>query len=166
MEQERPEFWDLIAEHRAALWRFSLALTRSPDEAKDLVSDTVLAAFRSYPKLRDTSALRKSLFTTAVRIHRRQKWRLRIFEKTESFDVMYERTSESQYDVEQLMAALDQLPEKQREALILFELSGFSIEEIRDLQGGSISGVKTRLVRGREVVRAMLTEVQQGLMVA
>jgi DNA-directed RNA polymerase specialized sigma24 family protein len=49
---------------------------------------------------------------------------------------------------------------------VLFELSGFSIEEIREIQGGSISGVKTRLVRGREALRSMLTEFERVLIAA
>ncbi len=48
------------------------------------------------------------------------------------------------------------LPEKQREALALFEISGLSIEEVREIQGGSLSAVKMRLVRGREQLALLL----------
>jgi RNA polymerase sigma-70 factor (ECF subfamily) len=167
MHEGRPDFWELIAEHRAELWRFTLALTRSRENAKDLISDTVVAAFRSYPKLRDATAFRKFLFTIATRIQRRQKWRQRIFTRAEEgMDHLFEGPSESEHDIEKLMSALNRLPEKQREALVLFELSGFSIEEIREIQGGSISGVKTRLSRGREAVRGMLTEFERVLIAA
>jgi len=54
------------------------------------------------------------------------------------------------------------LPDKQREAIVLFELSGFSIEEIRELQGGTISGVKMRLKRGRNQLRLWLEDPSEN----
>jgi DNA-directed RNA polymerase specialized sigma24 family protein len=41
---------------------------------------------------------------------------------------------------------------------VLFEISGFPLEEIRQLQGGTLSGVKSRLKRGREQLRVWLLE--------
>jgi RNA polymerase sigma-70 factor (ECF subfamily) len=54
--------------------------------------------------------------------------------------------------------ALARLPEKQREAVILFEISGFSLAEIREIQGGSLSGVKSRIVRGRDNLANLLRD--------
>jgi len=56
-----------------------------------------------------------------------------------------------------LHRALALLPEAQREALILFEISGFSIKEVAGLQAASISAVKQRLKRGREKLTEILT---------
>ena len=69
MQNDTKIFWDLIEEHRASLWRYALALTRSRDESKDLLSETVLSAYASFPKLRDLGGFRKSLYTIASRIH-------------------------------------------------------------------------------------------------
>ncbi|HEX5315660.1 MAG TPA: RNA polymerase sigma factor, partial [Candidatus Kapabacteria bacterium] len=152
-------FWQLVEEHRAGLWRFALGLTRSREEARDLVSETVLAAHRSFPKLRDREAFRKSLMTIAARIYRRQRWRRRIFSDADAAPEMaVEFTRESSYDLDLLMQTLDKLPERQREAILLFEISDFSIEEIRTVQGGTLSGVKARLKRGREALRAKLVD--------
>jgi len=41
----------------------------------------------------------------------------------------------------------------QREAIVLFELDGYSLEEIATIQGVTLSAVKTRLARGREKLR-------------
>jgi RNA polymerase sigma-70 factor (ECF subfamily) len=62
------------------------------------------------------------------------------------------------YDVEVLYSLLEKLPPRQRECVVLFELSGFSLEEIRQVQGGTLSGVKSRLKRGREQLRRWLLE--------
>ncbi len=61
-------------------------------------------------------------------------------------------------DVEVLNSLLAKLPSKQRESIVLFELSGFSFDEIRQLQGGTLSGVKSRLKRGREQLRIWLQD--------
>jgi len=158
--REKPDvFWQLVEEHRAGLWRFALGLTRSREEARDLLSETVLAAHRSFPKLREREAFQKSLMTIAIRIYRRQRWRRRIYrDVTEPTEMAAEHNSESSYDLDLLMRALDTLPERQREAVLLFEISGLSIEEIRTVQGGTLSGVKARLKRGREALRAKLLD--------
>ena len=48
---------------------------------------------------------------------------------------------------------LGTLPDVQREAIVLFEMQGFSIDEIASLQRASVSAVKSRLARGREAMR-------------
>jgi RNA polymerase sigma-70 factor (ECF subfamily) len=53
-------------------------------------------------------------------------------------------------DIHFLYLALQQLPEEQRECIILFEISGFSIKEIAQTQQAGESAVKQRLKRGRE----------------
>jgi RNA polymerase sigma-70 factor (ECF subfamily) len=49
--------------------------------------------------------------------------------------------------------ALAALSPDQREAVVLFEIEGFSVIEIAGLQGASPSAVKSRLARGRERLR-------------
>jgi DNA-directed RNA polymerase specialized sigma24 family protein len=46
-----------------------------------------------------------------------------------------------QMEVEALYRAMKRLPEKQREAVSLYEISGFSLAEVQQIQGGSLSGV-------------------------
>ncbi len=134
-------------------------LTHSREDARDLVSETVLAAHRSFSKLRDHAAFRKSLMTIAIRLYRRQRWRGRIFRDIdEAREIATGGTRESNYDLDLLMQALGKLPELQREAVLLFEISGLSIEEIRIIQGGTLSGVKARLKRGRESLRVLLMD--------
>lgn len=64
----------------------------------------------------------------------------------------------SKPDVEILYKALDKLPEKMKTTVIMYEISGLSLEEIREIQGGTLSGVKSRLVRGRTMLKEILTE--------
>ncbi len=46
--------------------------------------------------------------------------------------------------------ALDQLPEKYRTVLVLFEIEGLSTQAIADLRGLKLATVKVQLMRARE----------------
>ena len=59
-------------------------------------------------------------------------------------------------DVELLYAALDRLPNDQREAVVLFEVSGLPMAEIAAIQNCSEGTVKTRVSRGRAKLRGLL----------
>jgi RNA polymerase sigma-70 factor, ECF subfamily len=61
----------------------------------------------------------------------------------------------------ELYTALRKLNEKQREAIVLFEINGFTIKEIAVMQGLSESGVKSNLKRGKEQLGRLLTEPTQ-----
>lgn len=135
------------------LCRFARAMTRDREEARDLVADTLLVAWEGFDRLRDDLAFQSWLFTIARRsMHRGRRRRERFTEFDRELAEQIPdpgATRECTSDVERLYQTLARLPEQQREALVLFEISGFSIEEIRQLQGGTISGVKGRLRRGR-----------------
>ncbi len=152
-------FWDLLELERERIWQLSFALTGSYDEACDLASETFLAAYKSFPSLRDTTAFRKFLSTITIRLHRRKRWRAKIFRPLqEAENSSYEMTRESSYDLDLLLSALTKLPALQRETIVLFEISGLSQNEIQEIQGGSLSGVKSRLTRARENLKRILID--------
>ena len=49
--------------------------------------------------------------------------------------------------------ALEILPAVQREAVVLFDIDGYSLEEVAAMQDVSLSAVKSRLARGRARLR-------------
>ena len=161
MIDDRSErFLRLYEPHRDSLWRFVRSMVRSPHEAEDVVSETVLQALEGLHRLRDDQAFVSYLFTISSRIVKRTRWRRRLFGDYDDEAVANRQHSDplpdTQADVEILRQALQQLPVKTREALIMFEINGFSLEEIREVQGGSLSGVKSRLVRGRKSLARLL----------
>ncbi|MDP4200126.1 MAG: RNA polymerase sigma factor [Bacteroidota bacterium] len=164
VETTHEDFWELVDRERHSLWQLARGLARSYDEACDLMSDTWVAAYRSFPNLRDPSAFHAFVSTIAVRLHRRRRWRGRLFVPlSEAGEAPYELTSESAYDLAVLIAALNRLPLREREALVLFELSGLSLKEIQTIQGISLSGVKSRLARARRSIKTMLSDTPTEL---
>jgi len=157
--EKQQKFLALLQPVYDGLYRFIYALTRNRDKADDLMSETILQAYERFETVRDTKAFFSFVLTIAKRIHKRREWRARLFIfDSDTIEQTYGSTSspETATDTELMLHALDRLPAKQREALILFEISGFSIEEICALQGGSLSGVKSRLARGRQKLAELL----------
>ena len=59
-------------------------------------------------------------------------------------------------------AALSQVPEPFRTTLILRDIEGFVYEDVAEIQGVNLGTVKSRLVRGRALLKAILAESQPG----
>jgi RNA polymerase sigma-70 factor (ECF subfamily) len=161
-QEKQKVFLDLILPVRQKLEKYASAMARNREDARDLVSETILIAYQNFESIKKRESFMYYLFTIASRLHRRRQWKKRIFssleiEKTENFP-SNGHSPDNGVEMHLLYAALDKLPEKQREAIVLFELSGFSIEEIKDVQGGTISGVKSRLKRGREQLNVLLSD--------
>ncbi|MCX6155762.1 MAG: RNA polymerase sigma factor [Candidatus Kapabacteria bacterium] len=153
-KEKQEKFLDLLDQHKERFSRFARAITGNRDDALDLINDTIVAAFENFEKIRNHYAFGAYIYSIALRIYKRKVWRSRIFgvlnQEYEEIIPVRESNAETNIDVEILYKALDKLPESQKEAVILFEISGFSLEEIQAIQGGSLSGVKSRLKRARE----------------
>jgi RNA polymerase sigma-70 factor (ECF subfamily) len=166
-EDKQILFLELFEPCRESLVRFVKAMTRNNDYSKDLVQETILRAYDKFDKLKEYNAFQSYLFSIASNIYKRYKWRRRFFWDTDSsdesdniFENIHSRETEtdSNYDIEILWKALSKLPEKQREAIVLFDIIGLGIEEIREIQGGSPSGIKSRIQRGKQELSEMLTQ--------
>ena len=153
-------FLALLDEHSAAFERYAFAITGSSEDARDLVGESLLRAWQAFDTLRDPSSFRFFLITIAKRLHWRMKKRRALFlpfdRSHEGLQVDRTQSAETSADVDALNGAIAQLPPKMREALVLFELTGLSLKEIRDLQGGTLSGVKSRVARARKRLAQLL----------
>lgn len=153
-KDKQREFIYLLEPVRSGLSRYAMALCNNREDAHDLVSDTVLAAYESYEKIRNKGAFTAYLFSVARKIFHKKLRRKKFFAIFNEEDASNIRSKDANpevsTDISYLYESLAKLPDSQREALILFEISGFSIEEISKIQKVGISGVKSRLKRGRE----------------
>ena len=139
-------------------------LCRSAEDGDDLYQESVLRAFDRLDTLRDESRFRSWFYAMLLNRHRSRHrsafWR-RVLPWEEAFRDREEPAEHTAVDwaEERLRAgrvarALATLPAVQREAVVLFELDGYSIEEIAGMQQASVPAVKSRLSRGREKLRS------------
>jgi len=138
-------------------------LSRSTEDGDDLFQEAVIRAYEKISTLRDESRFRPWFYSVLLSVHRNRSrrgfWRrfLSLERKDgKSVDVAGEDGAswdEDRQGTERVSRALAGLPPEQRETVVLFELEGFSIEEISAVQKVSLSAVKSRLARGRKRLR-------------
>lgn len=139
--------------------RFVHSMVWNSEDARDIISETVLIAYESFDKVEQPESFLYYLFSIASRLakkreRRKKYWVVLGSEQVES--IPSPESGESTVMLWELNAALDKLPIKQRETITLFEISGFSIKEIAKMQGSTESGVKSRLVRARKALAILL----------
>ncbi len=140
--------------------RYCSALAYGKMDAQDLVQDVLLSAFQGFERIEKKDELLHYL-VRAARYRAISAWRMlrrneAICEKQAARLRDRGATSEMLVDVGIVYDALHKLPSAQREALILFEISGLSMAEIAEIQSCSEGAVKTSVSRGRAKVRSLL----------
>jgi RNA polymerase sigma-70 factor (ECF subfamily) len=154
------EFLALYEPQQERLERFVLYLTRNRETARDVVGETVLIAYENFEKMHDRQAFLSFLFTIASRVFKNSREHNERFKKAEAQDIgelLCTRDSpETLADVQFLHEAIHRLPEDYREAIILAEIMGFSHKEIAEIQNARVAGVKVRIFRAKQKLRAML----------
>lgn len=146
-------------------YRFCRAISGNADDAEDLLQDSILNVIQSFEKIRDKSAFKAYLFSVASNLHkmklRRHKFKAEFNDNEIKELIDSSQDQESIVDFKIIYEKILSLPKKISETLILYHISDLSIEEIKKIQGGSLSGVKQRLKRGREkVIELLNTPVQ------
>lgn len=140
--------------------RFCKARVYGEMDFRDLMQETVIVALERFDQIRDKESFLSFLFGTSIRILANAQRRVREEKWSDGYENRQSQANaaEHQLEVADLYKALGCLPDAQREALILFEISGFSIREITEIQQASEAAVKQRLVRGRQELGRLLSE--------
>ena len=161
LEEEKKRFLELLEPIRPGLARYCRAICRDRETSRDLASETILIAYEHFSSMSgDDKSFASYLFITATRLNKRWLWRGKrkvAYDADRALEIRdHNPPPDTGAEVELLYTALKRLPLAQREAVIMFEISGLSLEEIRQIQGGSLSGVKSRVARGREKLAKLL----------
>lgn len=163
MENENQNiFFELYKPLHTDLFRFCRALTLNREDAEDLVNDTVIAVYQSFKEIRNKAAFKSYLFSVAANLNKQRIRRRKLSFMLDEAEINYltDNSLHPEYLTEfnLIHKEILNLPAKTSEAIILFHILGFKLEEIQTIQGGSLSGVKLRLKRGRENLLANLNE--------
>lgn len=175
--KKQDDFNEEIIPHLDALYNFALRLTSDPNEAEDLVQDTVVKAYRffsSYEKGTNAKAwLFRILKNSYINNYRKKSKKPQQvdYDEVSTFyeTVRAERTNTS--DLEDKMyrelmddditGALEQLPEDFRTVVLLCDVEGFTYEEIANMLDVPIGTIRSRLHRGRNLLKAQLMQYAQ-----
>ena len=133
--------------------------------AEDAAQEAFFEAYRTISKLREPAAFagwfRRIVFKQCDRITRRNSV------ATVPIDGTHEALAEASADAErkaEVLGAVQQLPEHERETMLLFYISGYSMEEVATFLEVPVSTIKGRLHSARERLRAILFDsLEDGL---
>ncbi len=140
----------------AAQYCRALCANWSPDEAEDVLQQALLKALKNYSGLADKTKFKSWLFrvitNTFYNEARGHFWkRFLPFDAVtdEEFPAIYTDWPDSSLEL-RLHTALSLIKKRDRAAILLYEIAGFSISEIAEIQNDkSLSAVKSRLSRAR-----------------
>ncbi|MFD1881779.1 RNA polymerase sigma factor [Paracoccus pacificus] len=154
-----------LVNHLPALRAFALSLTRESASADDLVQDTIVKAWTNMDKFQAGTNLRAWLFTILRNTFysARRKTRREVSD-TDGIHAARQATRpehDGRLALNDFRAAFAQLPDEQREALILVGASGFSYEEAAQMTNVAVGTVKSRANRGRRRL-ADLLQLEEG----
>ena len=155
-DQTRDSILSAIPNLRA----FAISLSGNVDRADDLVQETILRALANIDSFQPGTNMSAWLFTILRNLFRSEYRKRR--REVEDATGMYAESMKSQpeqgsrLEFEELRAALAQLPDDQREAVILVGASGFSYEEAAAICGCAVGTIKSRVNRARSKLAAML----------
>lgn len=143
--------------------RFAHALSRNTADADDLTQAAVERALRSRDQWEPGTRLdswlyriMRNLWIDTVRSRRRKDDMHAPVEEAERIGEDPRSAIEASIDLRKAMAAMQRLPDEQREIVALILIEGFGYRECSEILGLPIGTVSSRLVRGRTALLQMM----------
>jgi RNA polymerase sigma factor (sigma-70 family) len=155
---DRGAFEAIYRRYHQDLYRFCLAMVGNPHDAQDTLQNTMVKVLRGLPGEKRTIRLKPWLFRIArnesIETLRKRRDSTEL-EPEQSVVVGVTETAEARERLRTLLADLNQLPERQRSALVLRELSGFDFEQIGATFGTSAAVARQTLYEARLSLRQL-----------
>jgi RNA polymerase sigma-70 factor (ECF subfamily) len=163
--QQKIRFEQLVLPHLDAALNLARWLLRNPADAEDVAQDAMVRAYRFFDQFRGGDArawllqiVRNSCYTWLQRKRPADLMAEFNEELHQTPDPDPEKLAVLASDKEMLTRALEALPPRAREVLVLRELEGCSYKEIAEITGLAIGTVMSTLSRGRERLQQAVTQ--------
>ena len=162
-----PDIERLFRDHNDALLRFIAAKLGSTQEAKEIAQEAYVRLL-SLDHREAVSYLRAFLFKTAanlatdrLRQRARRGWLVTRHDVNFApFELSPERQIEGEQAMEQLRTAIDELPDKCREAFLLYRLDGLTCQQVATRLGLQERMVWVYIARALEYLRSRLERLE------
>lgn len=154
----REEFIRQTEAVQGALRRFLTAICSGNTAlADDIAQEALVKAYLMADSLRDASKFKPWVYRIAYNSflnHRRSLQPVADYSEASAIHTI--DSADDGFKYQALYAALDRLGERERTAVLLFYLDGYSIKEIAEITEASQDAVKQQLSRGRTRLREIL----------
>jgi RNA polymerase sigma-70 factor, ECF subfamily len=160
---ERTEFDRLAAELRPSLHRYCARMTGSVVDGEDVVQEALLKAIEALPRTallaNPAGWLFRIAHNAALDFLRQQKRRHAVLADDDVAKIAATRDPVGEREIAAAgLRTFMRLPPSQRSSVILSDLLGYTLEEIREIVGGTVPAVKSALQRGRQRLRDLARE--------
>ena len=165
-ERPRPlddaAFKEQLAQVIPHLRAFGRSLSGNRDTADDLVQETLLKAWAARQRFQAGTNMRawtfiilRNLFLSQMR---RSKFKGEWDDLTADKLLAAPASQDRHVELGDMQRALMELPETQREALILVGAGGFAYEEAAEICGCAVGTIKSRVARGRAALEQIMED--------
>ena len=168
---DRSAFGELVERHKDGLVNYLTRLCGNPEQAEDLAQEAFLRLYERSGQYREEGKLQAYLFRIGTNLFRSQKrreqrWRrlgLLYFSSNGNSSAAVQPNQLLQSELGRTLSeALLRLPMRYRTPVVLAYVEGWSHREIADLMRCREGTIKSRLHRGRKILRAHLEEHRKG----
>jgi RNA polymerase sigma-70 factor, ECF subfamily len=176
--EERESFFETdVMQHLDALYRTALRMTRNPQDAEDLVQETMLRAFRFLDRFEPGTNLRAWLFkiltNTYINRYRKAASEPRVDSLDDSEELSLYRYLDNEaasrggsveaqvldrFAENDIKEAIEKLPPQYRITVLLADVEGFSYNDIAEITNVKKGTVMSRLFRGRRLLQKALVD--------
>jgi len=156
----------------ADVFRVANYLAPNREEAEDLTQETFAQALKSFHRYTPDTNCRAWLVTILYHLNSKRKYklgRLKLVEDTEeqiANTVAFVPPIPEQLKDEEILAALEKLPQAFRDVVVLSDVEEFSYKEVAEFLQVPIGTVMSRLSRGRKLLRQQLTDYARSFGIA
>lgn len=154
---------ELLERYEERIYRFGLRMCGDEEAAREVLQETMIAAFRHLPGFRGEAALSTWLFQIARSFCIKERRGVRPMVALDTELVDRSPTPEAHAHAREigqaLSTAIAELRAEQREVLVLRDVEGLSAEEAAEVVGVEIGALKSRLHRARMALRMKLANV-------
>ena len=161
---KKEDFERVVLPYSRYLYRVAFCLVKKKKEdAEDLVQETFIKAYKSFHQLKDKEKCRawltSILYNTFINKYRKER-KIPIIPQPIEESIIYEEGPETEILSgvmdQEVLKALFELPEEYSTVVILSDIEDVSYKEIAEILGVPIGTVRSRLSRGRKLLRARL----------
>ena len=150
----RETFSNLILDSESTLYRVAMSMLRNEKDCEDAVQTAVLTAFEKLGTLKHEEYFKTWLVRILINVCNKQ---LKSAVKTTELhdtDIMSDGAEAST----EIRMSIESLPVKIRQVVVLYYIEQFTVKEIKQILKIPEGTVKSRLSKGRELLKDYLTE--------
>ena len=167
-QAEVPDFETIVEEYSSFVYNVAYRMMGDPEDAEDVAQEAFLSAYRAFGRFRGDSKVTTWLYRITVNaalMKLRKEKRAKTLTRTGledmeigDWDETPEKLAANAELGDKLQEGISYLPPDLRAAVVLRDVTGLSNSEAAEALGVTVSSIKSRLHRGRVLLRQFLSE--------